>query len=141
MSAKTSHEMLILAIAKYEDRYKIEVSKSHSDLVSISDLFTEKKYWPAATKQGIYCIFSATNELLYVGKASMSGSIGARLSCHFWYDPNTGFQFEFDGSEEGWGGKPVFLCVFPTQHPYEAPSLEEYLINELRPPGNVRGVR
>ncbi len=128
-------------VEAYVRQYKISKPTSPEELISIGRLFENKEPWPYADNQGVYCIFSADEFLLYVGKASMSGTIGSRLGCHFWKARENPTLYEFDGTEEAWGGKPDKLFVYVVEHKWEAPSLEEYLIEKLKPSGNVRGVK
>jgi excinuclease UvrABC nuclease subunit len=77
----------------------------------------------------------------YVGKASMGNCIGSRLSSYFGYESETDRRCKIY-HREGWTEKPRYvMCVaVPEDSPFEAPALEEFLIRELAPPDNKRGV-
>ena len=128
-------------IKDYCYQYHVSLPNHADQLHNIDDLFEQNQQWPHAECQGVYCIFSDEGKLLYVGKASMTGTIGSRLSCHFWKTKAPNKKYEFDGTVEGWGGHPSKLFVRVTSESWEAPSLEEFLIKKLRPSGNVRGVK
>jgi hypothetical protein len=82
----------------------------------------------ASCKSGCYLIFSADGDLLYVGKASNTKSLGSRL-------------VRFRYNEHGWLPKPEWVVMVEVPEPFEAPSLEEFLISKLQPRFNDRGIR
>lgn len=95
--------------------------------------------WPNSEKRGIYLIFDQSRNLLYVGKASMSSSIGVRLGKYFGSSD--------DGPccrvlHTGWGAQPRFVVTVavPDASPFEAPAIEEYLITLLSPSDNSKGI-
>lgn len=92
--------------------------------------------WPHAERAGVYLIYSASLELLYIGKSSMGQSLGRRLYCHF----GGGDTYVLNGN--GWGENPQFVVnvAVPITSPFEAPAFEEFLISKLSPKLNVHGI-
>ena len=93
--------------------------------------------WPYAWYPGVYLIFDSNVSLLYVGKASFGAGVGHRLSAHFCFESDGSRACKVRGS---WSARPAFLATIPVEEPFEAPSLEEYLIGKLQPPDNRRGI-
>ncbi len=86
-----------------------------------------------ATAQG--CYFLCDEEtVLYIGKASMGNSIGARVSSHFVWNGHELFPVKAN-----WIPTPIYLRTLVVSPAWEAASLEEYLIHHLNPPFNVAG--
>lgn len=79
-------------------------------------------------KPGCYVLYSTQGELLYIGKASNTKSVGSRL-VRFRYTPVT------------WQPAPAFAQIIEVPEPFEAPSLEEFLIHDLQPRFNDRGIK
>jgi len=96
------------------------------------------KAWPHCTRQGIYAICDDELYLLYVGKASMTNTIGCRLSNYFAYGEGKKCRVIHDS----WSRKPRFVVTVavPQRLSFEAPALEEFLIGELKPPDNAMGI-
>jgi excinuclease UvrABC nuclease subunit len=94
--------------------------------------------WPNSTRRGVYFILSATGRLLYVGKASMDNVIGDRLSDYFETDATTK---RCRIVHDAWSEAPRFVATVavPVEMGFEAPALEEFLIEGLAPTDNVRG--
>jgi hypothetical protein len=94
--------------------------------------------WPNGWRKGVYLLFNGSGRLLYVGKASMNNFIGSRLSSHFHTDHSTK---ACKVAAPGWSEQPVYLATLavPEEMSFEAPALEEYLIERLAPSDNVRG--
>lgn len=95
--------------------------------------------WPNCHDAGIYAILDIELNVLYIGKSSMQGSVGARLSSYFVYGDDRSCNFKH---EPYWTSRPRFVwtVAVPESTRFEAPALEEYLIRELRPRDNTRGV-
>lgn len=108
-----------------------------SDLYDLELDWKSNSKYPFAKKTGIYAIFDKDEELLYIGKASNQSSIGARLSTYFENDEE-GKCHPVD-SKESWGGNPRIIISVSVNEPFEAPSLEEFLISELQPKSNSVG--
>lgn len=83
---------------------------------------------PPSESAGCYILFSAAGELLYVGKASHGKTVGDRL-----------VRFRYKGSD--WPQKPAYVRIVEVTEPFEAPSLEEFLISILQPRFNKHGRR
>jgi hypothetical protein len=94
--------------------------------------------WPSASESGVYFVFDAELQVLYIGKASMNSSIGARLSTYFGPGPN---KECIARKKEHWNGTPRYVAVISMQPDFrfEAPALEEYLITKLQPIDNTIG--
>ena len=93
--------------------------------------------WPNSDHAGVYLIFDKNGKLLYVGKA---WALGHRLASYFQYRQPRG---EGNACEivHAWtppGPMYIATVAVPDDSKFEAASLEEYLINELKPSENVR---
>lgn len=91
--------------------------------------------WPHPGKPGVYAMFSETMALLYIGKSSRT--ISSRLSSCY------GFETDRTCRVRGqWKALPryVVAVAVPADSPWEAASLEEYLIFKLRPSTNRNGL-
>ncbi len=89
-----------------------------------------KGSWEGAgpsSRPGCYVLFSEAGAILYVGKASHGRTVGGRL-----------VRFRYKGSD--WPEKPAYVRIVEVTDSFEAPSLEEFLINVLQPPHNKHGV-
>ena len=94
--------------------------------------------WPFGWRRGVYFIFGTQIRLLYIGKASMGHPVGARLSSYFQYArPAKSCTVV----HAGWSEQPRFVAALavPEGMSFEAPALEEFLIERLSPPDNVNG--
>ena len=90
--------------------------------------------WPGNERAGVYLILSKDDEVLYVGE---SNSLGRRFYSYF----RPGDNGECIVLSENWSEKPYAIIAIPApdDRKYERLSLEEYLIQYLRPIDNVRG--
>ncbi len=121
-------------IEEYQNRYGLRQTQI-SELYDLKEDWKADKSWYLAEAKGVYAILDDQEELLYIGKASLGSSLGARLS--FW----------FVGSAEGgvpvpshnWSRPPRFVLTVAVEYSYEAPSLEEFLIKSLQPIDNAQG--
>lgn len=95
----------------------------------VCNVHTMKSWWgtPEAAKPGCYVFYSETGEVLYIGKASLSMDVGARLWAHDHSSPRA-----------SWRDLATFVQFVTVSEPFEAPSLEEFLIGKLHPSGNIR---
>jgi excinuclease UvrABC nuclease subunit len=112
-------------VDEYCNKYGISPAFKPSEMYDLKLDWTTKNY-PNATDYGCYVFYSELNELLYVGKASLA-DLGSRLSCHFRRDTTQAVPVD------RWEPPARFLQNIPVHESHEAPSLEEYLINTLRP--------
>jgi len=81
-----------------------------------------------SAKPGCYVFYSEDGEALYVGKASLKATIGSRLAAHDRRQPRA-----------PWREKAASVIFITVPDAIEASSLEEFLIRELEPIGNVLG--
>ena len=118
------------ALAEYECRYglwKLKLTEPYH----ISDQWNE--YFPNTVSAGCYFFYDEDGILLYIGKASLKSNSGLRVGSYFRKEEGKPVP------KDSW--KPVYLQTVAVEHPWEACSLEEYLIERLQPPGNLRGIR
>jgi hypothetical protein len=87
--------------------------------------------WPGAGYAGVYFVFGAQMQLLYIGSGF---NVAGRLSQHF-----SGSRGPCRILEPGWKTRPAFIATIATLRQFEASSLEEFLIEVLDPPENVHG--
>ena len=130
------NQQIVEAVKAYQSKYR---NPSLPEF-EISDSYDLKKdwpdIWPHAERAGCYVILGASEEILYVGKASLGSAIGKRLSDHFVYGPNKECLPKYE-----WKTQPCCVAAIAVHDAIEAPSLEEYLIRELRPAENTIGHR
>jgi excinuclease UvrABC nuclease subunit len=115
-------------VMEYHDTYR------HPRLppLKVEDLY-DLKSWagkPPSYRPGCYAIFSISGSLLYIGKASHAASVGSRLAAHL-------RKIRPEWIPLGLG----HILIVTVDEPFEAPSLEEFLIHHLQPPLNDRGRR
>ncbi len=89
------------------------------------------------THAGVYIFFDKDLNVIYVGKASQNSAIFQRLGTYFKNDHNEKCLFV----RHWWEKKPKYfkLIFMPEGHKFEAPALEEYLIDKIQPYGNAQG--
>lgn len=136
-------------VAEYCSRYR------HPDMADFSsgplyDLFPERESgafraeyrwndtWPSNGKAGIYAFLDADGRVVYIGKSSMKSSVSARLSSYCQYGPSKTCKLK----QDQWKVPPryVWIVGVPTETPFEAAALEEFLIREISTSDNVNGV-
>jgi len=83
---------------------------------------------------GCYVVYSASGDLLYIGKARR---IATRLD--YWIDHDEAGQCGVHHADHGWSSPPRDVQTIPVNEPYERLSLEEFLIQRLHPSDNTRG--
>lgn len=91
---------------------------------------------PNAGKAGCYCFYAEDGRLLYVGKASLGNNLGRRIMS--WFKPNSPGAGHY--AVGTWSSQPKSLISIGVERAHEAPSLEEYLIEQLNPSDNIRRV-
>jgi len=91
--------------------------------------------YPSDQRAGVYLIYSDALELLYVGKASIGSCLGKRLYTYF------GAAQECVLKHTTWTQSPRFMLTVavPESMPFEAPALEEFLVERLAPTNNSVG--
>lgn len=87
--------------------------------------------WPLANRPGVYLVFSAKMQLLYVGK---SASLGRRLSNYFQWSSRRGSPCRI--VHTGWKTRPVFIATVAVAESFEASALQEFLITRVHPEEN-----
>ena len=92
--------------------------------------------WPNSSRAGVYALFCGDLRLAYIGKSSMNSFLGARLSSYFGNEPDRTCRIKGE-----WRIRPRFLMTVavPDHATWEAPALEEFLIQQLNPPLNRNG--
>src|SRR5467141_456067 len=87
--------------------------------------------WPLADRPGVYLIFGAKMQLLYVGK---SATLGYRLSSYFRWSAGKGSPCRIVHTT--WKTRPTFIATVAVTEPFEAAALEKYLIARVHPEEN-----
>lgn len=64
-------------------RYNITPAFPVSSLWNVEEGYRENRQFPDASATGCYAFYSEDGELLYIGKASLNHTLGARLADHF----------------------------------------------------------
>ena len=119
-----------LARPRVSDPYYLD--KSLRDSVPADQVWPAT--WPQAGKPGVYVFFDANGNRLYIGKAD---DLGTRLSSYFRYAKDKNCE-----PKDDWGKhKPYSLVTVSVSETFEASSLEEFLIDRLKPPINKKGKR
>tara|TARA_R110002124_G_scaffold86074_1_gene222851 strand:+ start:174 stop:608 length:435 start_codon:yes stop_codon:yes gene_type:complete len=110
-----------------------EVYRLFPDEQSKDSEYAWPSTWPNNSLPGVYFIFDENLSLLYIGKAK---NLGRRLSSYFTYAGDRSCRVK----ETDWRVKPHFLVTASIGKFFEAPSLEEYLIEAFKPSHNSVGV-
>jgi len=136
------------AVREYEEKYR-SPSMSPFEISEPYDLFPDKggpavqcagkwpEKWPHADSAGIYVFLNDNLEVVYVGKASFRSVLGARLSSYCGHAPDKSCHLYHK-----WTSMPryVVTVAVPNDTRFEAPALEEYLIERLQPSDNSTGI-
>lgn len=91
--------------------------------------------WPHAERHGVYLMLGKNGDVLYIGKASTLRSLGARLGDYFPDKTSKKVRFYW----KHWTPHYVITVAVPQDNPFEAASLEEYLVSTLCPEHNTVG--
>lgn len=145
---KAGLENLLSAVRSYGQNYRnprmhpFDVAEPYDmsperDRASVICSAQWPEIWPHAGRAGIYAFLNEGLEVIYVGKASLRNSLGARISSYCGY--GTHRECRFYGE---WKNLPRYVLVVavPDETRFEAPALEEYLIRELQPSDNSTGI-
>jgi hypothetical protein len=106
-----------------------------SGLYDLQEEWRVKKF-PFAGEAGCYVFYSDKYQLIYIGKVSQRHSLGSRIASYFRWDL-TKSHIE---PKHTWTFPPRYVQTIKTHHPFEAPSLEEFLIVKLEPRDNRSGL-
>jgi len=131
------------AIDEYQTRYRnpqlprLEVSGLYAlrPVASHDPRLAWPEEWPSSGRPGVYIIFGADHQILYIGRADV---LGVRLGNYFAPVAGRGSACRVKSSD--WGGDdPAFVGTVAVTHRFEASSFEEFLIEKLQPRTNSRG--
>ncbi|NTZ42952.1 GIY-YIG nuclease family protein [Altererythrobacter sp. SALINAS58] len=131
-------------LAELKNAVREYCARYHIQEFEISEPYDLHASWqstsfPFAEKAGCYAFFDEGGTLLYVGKASCGSTIGRRADTYFQWDGKIN-KLARTGSES-WTKVPAILHTVPVHEAHQAPSLEEYIIEQLDPPANRNGRR
>ncbi len=105
----------------------------------ISPVYDTQTNWdtgyPFGDRAGCYAFFDANKKLVYIGKASLSHILGRRIDSYFLRSGSSPSAV----LKHQWESPPRYIVSIAVSKPYEAPSLEEFLIDKLQPSENLRG--
>lgn len=109
-----------------EERHADLPAFSITSLLAWSDAAEDR--WnldPAARRPGCYVVYDSAGAAIYVGKASCNSFVGARLRLrqakHVWPEAS-------------------YVQIIEVAEPFEAPSLEGYILCKFQTSRNVNGV-
>ena len=119
------------AVQNYCERYHIPPF-TISDPHVIATLLSDVQPWPQGDSPGCYVFYCGKMGLLYIGKASNASAMAHRLSTYFRVR-----GLERPEPRHSWPQPPHYVQTIKVHEAFEAPSLEEFLIRELRPVGNA----
>ena len=118
-------------VEEYCSKYAIEPPFEISDVVNIQNVYKGGS-WPFGDAPGCYIFYCEAVGLLYIGKASNSSAMAHRLGTYF---RTRGLPVV--EPRHKWTRPPVHVQTVKVHEAYQAPSLEEFLIRELKPVDNV----
>jgi len=87
--------------------------------------------WTNGDRPGVYIFLDSNENLLYIGKASSGRDLKARLRGYFYR--NGVHKNKKHGADKT---QYVGLLALPEDHGFEAPAIEEWLIEHLQPNEN-----
>ena len=87
--------------------------------------------WPNDDRPGVYLIFGAQRQLLYIGKSQW---LGRRLTSYFGW--NNGRNSACRVVHSSWRTAPTFVATTAVAESFEAAALEEFLIARVNPEEN-----
>ncbi|MDO6639742.1 hypothetical protein Q4557_07180 [Shewanella sp. 5_MG-2023] len=120
-------------VKKLVSEFEVNYPRScRVDLDILSPIDT-MEMWQNADRAGVYFLFDKNDGLQYIGKASMSSSIGARIGVRFSSKNNSCVDLTFSDVTQ------IATIPMDDGHEFEAPAIEEYFIKLLTPPLNVTG--
>jgi excinuclease UvrABC nuclease subunit len=103
----------------------------HLSVSTLFDLRTQySQKWPNAEFPGVYILFDKNKEVLLIGKASCSRTLGDRLGEKLrWKDKKIGKGGHLNNPDIRY----LATIRVPIDNAFEAPAIEEYLLKKLRP--------
>lgn len=126
----TDEDRIEEALGVYNMRYRTAFQLGAS--YEISRDWHDRNF-PDAERAGCYLFFDEDRKLVYIGKCSLNHSLGRRIASYFVLGPES----RSPQARHSWDAAPFYLRTIPVERAYEAPSLEEYLIEVLQPPANT----
>ena len=117
-----------------DDLPELKISGLYSLFPDKNPNITADVNWPNSyingDKAGVYIILNQDMQVLYIGKASMSNTIGGRLNSYFAYEDD---KKTCKVKSQNWKGEPCFIATVAVDDSmtFEAPALEEYLIKNF----------
>lgn len=105
-------------------------------LIALEDLspIVTKEMWQNADKPGLYFLFDENLTLQYIGKASFGSNIGVRIGERFSSKDCRCMNPKFETV------KFLATIALPRDRAFEASSIEEFLIVQIKSPLNLIGV-
>jgi hypothetical protein len=97
------------------------------------------EFWRNSQFAGCYVLYNDNLEILRIGKASITNTVERRLRQRFRFDVGLGNWTHCARDKALWTQNICFVEAIAVNKPYEAASLEEFLIWELRPTYNNNG--
>lgn len=97
---------------------------------TVCDVRPWKGWWQSeeSFQPGCYIIYAHNGEPIYLGKASLKATMGSRLAAH-------------ERSKDSRWADAAFVQMIIVGEPFEAPSLEEFLLNKMSTRENLVGHR
>lgn len=93
--------------------------------------------YPNGHLPGVYVIIDRKGLVLRIGKASCNSTITSRLGSYFkWGDSDSEGVHKFSGYEEA---RIIYSIGIPKDRAFEAPAVEEFLVERMKPPYNRNG--
>ena len=128
----SDEEQLRIYLDAYIDLY----FRENSDVPEISAKFTagwkdNKGSWEGqieSGKRGVYILISQEGEAVYIGTSYASKGMGSRL-----------VAYRRKGFPDAWDNKPESVYLITVSKPYEAASLELYMISKMPHAYNKNG--
>ena len=102
-----------------------------SEIDQIAPLILETHPWPFGNFPGCYVFYCEQMGLIYIGKASNSNNIGDRVGSYF-----RSRGLPAPEAKHKWPRPLYFVQAIKVREAFEAPSLEEFLVRDLKPIGN-----
>lgn len=112
----------------------LDLYPSRPPAAGFTSQLTWEHPWPFSNRAGVYLLYDEALELFYIGKASMNRCLGQRLYEYFGGGASCVPKLEWLQP-----ARYVINIAMPSEFPFEAPALEEFLIRKLQPRVNGTG--